>query len=177
MCNNKIMANIGNYALNEGQQRLVEENMGLVYHMASKYGVVSEDLIQEGMLGLINAARFYSPEFGAKFSTYAGAYIWAALHGTYSDKKNLKKSQLTCSLDDPDLNLQPLSPNGDCGFFEFLSKNADSVTETVVRGVCEGLTKKEIRDLLNLSNSQLNSILNKVGRELYGERSSGKQVK
>ncbi len=192
MCNTMYMANIGNASLNDAQRKLVEDNVGLVYAQVHKRGIYDEDLIQEGMLGLINAARFYSPEFGAKFSTYAASYIWAALFGTYSDKKYAKNAALTDSLDDPDKNIQP--PVDGC-FFDLYS-NADPLVNDVIKCICEGMNKKEVCLVLGLiqvdksgspkldkdgnlipNTSKLNSILDKVGRDLYGERYVKKENK
>jgi len=163
------MVNVGNASLNDAQRELVEENVGLVYAQVHKRGIYDEDLIQEGMLGLINAARYYSPDFGVRFSTYAGSYIWAALFGSYSDKKYKKNMANTCSLDDEEQNIQ--LPSFDCGgCFVHLSSNSDPLADEIIKMVCEGFTKKEIRELLNINSSKLNSILSKVGRDLYGER-------
>lgn len=160
------MANIGEASLNDAQRKLVEENIGLVYSQASKRGIYDEDLIQEGMMGLINAARFYSPDFGAKFSTYASSYIWAALFGSYSYKKNLKKAAMTDSLDDENRNIQPSVE----GCFSDLHSECHPLANDVIRYTCDGYTKKEITQLLSISNYKLNSILDKIGRDLYGER-------
>lgn len=168
------MANVGNKSLTDKQRELVENNVGLVYSQIHKRGIKSEDLIQEGMIGLINAARFFSPDYGVKFSTYAGSYIWAALHGTYSDKKYVKNSAVTSSYDDPDFKIQLHSKVG-CGFFDYISKDLDKLSERVILAVVEGFSKKEIRQLLDISSSKLSAILNKVGRELYAERSADKK--
>jgi len=56
------------------EDTLVSEYVWLVRACARPYflaGGDSEDLIQEGMLGLLSAIRTYDPEKGAKFSTYA----------------------------------------------------------------------------------------------------------
>ena len=56
------------------EETLVSENAWLVRACARPYflaGGDSEDLIQEGMLGLLSAIRTYDPDKGAKFSTYA----------------------------------------------------------------------------------------------------------
>jgi len=56
------------------EEALVSEYAWLVRACARPYflaGGDSEDLIQEGMLGLLSAIRTYRPEKGAKFSTYA----------------------------------------------------------------------------------------------------------
>ena len=56
------------------EEALVSRYMQLVRACARPFflaGGDSEDLIQEGMFGLISAIRQYSPENGASFSTYA----------------------------------------------------------------------------------------------------------
>lgn len=64
------------------ERALVEQNMALVrhivYQMANsgyvKHGL-EEDAVQEGMMGLMNAARFFDPERGNAFTTLAGSCI------------------------------------------------------------------------------------------------------
>lgn len=62
---------------------LVMANLRLALKLASEnkqFGVPLEDLMNEGVLGLCEAARKYDPAFGVKFSGYAAfwvrAYIW-----------------------------------------------------------------------------------------------------
>lgn len=68
--------------VNEG---LVLDNQLLVYHLIHHYGFTAprafefEDLVQEGMLGLIYAARTFDPTRGISFSNYAGVCIYNAL--------------------------------------------------------------------------------------------------
>lgn len=67
-------------------EKIVTEYLPLVRSFAAKYnkyGVSHEDLEQEGMIGLLQAANRYEEEKGEKFSTYASywikKYILAAL--------------------------------------------------------------------------------------------------
>ena len=57
-----------------------------------------EDLIQEGMIGLVSAIRNYSPEGGASFRTYAELCVkrrlYSAIRASYS-KKNVSIDLLT----------------------------------------------------------------------------------
>ena len=58
----------------ETEETLVSDYAWLVRACARPYflaGGDSEDLIQEGMLGLLSAIRTYDPDKGAKFTTYA----------------------------------------------------------------------------------------------------------
>lgn len=63
--------------MTEEQNKLIEDNINLVYFVYTKYfsvkdcGREKEDLISEGMLGLINAATKYSPGRGVTFCTFA----------------------------------------------------------------------------------------------------------
>ena len=56
------------------RQVLIEHNLRLVRSIARKYegrGVLLDDLIQEGNIGLMEAVDKYNPEYGFRFSTYA----------------------------------------------------------------------------------------------------------
>lgn len=62
---------------NEERDALILDNMKLVYFIINKHypsHAKNEDIIQEGMLGLVNAAENFDPEKG-KFSTYATTCI------------------------------------------------------------------------------------------------------
>lgn len=58
--------------------RLVETYMGLVVKLASKFhvdGMEQEDLIQEGLIGLLDAIRTYQLDRDTSFQTYASTCI------------------------------------------------------------------------------------------------------
>ncbi len=62
--------------------RLTAAHMRLVLAMASKfrrYGLSASDLIQEGHVGLLEAANRFEPEREVRFSTYAAWWIRAAI--------------------------------------------------------------------------------------------------
>lgn len=67
------------------QSELVTQHVSLVkriaYHLVSRLppSVQVEDLIQAGMIGLLEAARNYNPDQGASFETYAGIRIRGAM--------------------------------------------------------------------------------------------------
>lgn len=73
------------HAAASGQTRLVSEHATLVkriaYHLASRLPpcVQVDDLIQAGMIGLLEAAKNYSGAQGASFETYAGIRIRGAM--------------------------------------------------------------------------------------------------
>lgn len=59
------------------KETLIKHNIRLVVHIAKRYqnrGISTEDLVQEGTIGLHRAAEKFNPEKGYKFSTYS--YWW-----------------------------------------------------------------------------------------------------
>ena len=84
------------------RDRRIVENLGLVkriaYHLITRLpsSVQVDDLIQAGMIGLIEAARHYDPSQGASFETYAGIRVRGAMldevrHADWSPRSLHKK--------------------------------------------------------------------------------------
>ncbi len=66
----------------EALKRLIEGHIRFVVKYASRfigYGVPFEDLVEEGILGLIEAAKRFDPDRNVKFLSYAGWWIREAI--------------------------------------------------------------------------------------------------
>jgi RNA polymerase primary sigma factor len=66
----------------QARTRMIQANLRLVVKIARDYvgrGIVLDDLIGEGNLGLIRAAEEFDPRFGTRFSTYASYWIKQAI--------------------------------------------------------------------------------------------------
>src|SRR3954469_14274393 len=73
-------------------EELVQCNLRLVVSIARRYigqGLEFADLIQEGNLGLMRAARDFDATFGTKFSTYATWWIKQAIGRSLSNKASM----------------------------------------------------------------------------------------
>lgn len=71
------------------RQRLIESNMRLVINIAKTYrnkSIPLEDLIQEGAIGLMQAAQRFDPSRGFRFSTYATHWIRQAIGRAIDNK-------------------------------------------------------------------------------------------
>lgn len=90
----------------EAEEQLVKRYSRLVRACARPYflaGGDSEDLIQEGMLGLLSALREYSPDGGASFRTFAELCIRRRLYSAIKSAAGSKHAPLNnyVSLESP----------------------------------------------------------------------------
>lgn len=79
--------------LKERRNRLVEENLGLVYSCANRFkgrGAEYEDLVQVGCVGLIKAANNFDETRGFSFSTYAVPVILGEIKRIFRDSGTVK---------------------------------------------------------------------------------------
>lgn len=80
------------------ENELVEKNMGLVYYIARSFqksttgGIEYDDLVQEGMVGLVKAARTFDESRGFLFSTYAGNCIQKEILAYMKRQRKHKRS-------------------------------------------------------------------------------------
>jgi RNA polymerase primary sigma factor len=74
------------------KELIVNRHSKLVIHIAKKYknakGIEMDDLIQEGMIGLLKAFDKFIPDKGNKFSTYATFWINQTVRRAIQNKSN-----------------------------------------------------------------------------------------
>ncbi|MCW5936285.1 MAG: sigma-70 family RNA polymerase sigma factor [Fimbriimonadaceae bacterium] len=76
----------------ECRRELIEHNLRLVVGIAAKFagtGVPLQDLIQEGNIGLMNAAARFDPSRGHRFSTYATWWVRQAVSRAAANQSGL----------------------------------------------------------------------------------------
>lgn len=180
---------------NEDARRiLIEHNMRLVAHIASKYGDenTSEDLISIGTIGLIKGIDTYNFEKNYKLSPYISRCIENEVLMTL---RSNKKRQNDISLDDSigtdkegnSLTLADILPASNLDIAEELSMKIEtkrlydainkvlSPTEKKILSERYGLygttkkTQKEIADSLGISRSYVSRIEKKCLKKIYNE--------
>lgn len=71
------------------RERLILMNRNLVSYLARKFldrGELSEDIIQQGLIGLINALDHFDPARGVRFATFATPTIMGEIRRYFRDK-------------------------------------------------------------------------------------------
>src|SRR5713101_5441534 len=88
-------------------ERLVSENQKLVHYLVNRYlkkyfvGTMErEDLVSWGLIGLVQAARFWDPQRGAAFSTLAYTAIERMIIRGVRREWKPDQAAATVSLDD-----------------------------------------------------------------------------
>ena len=79
-------------AVYHGRNRFVSANIRLVYHVARRHmdrGMALEDMVQEGVLGLMRAALKFDAAVGVRFSTYAFWWIKQAIRQAIARQRSL----------------------------------------------------------------------------------------
>lgn len=80
----------------EARETLIEENMGLVHHVARRFlgrGVEAEDLFQIGAIGLMKAIDRFDLNYEVRFSTYAVPMIAGEIRRFLRDDSMIKVSR------------------------------------------------------------------------------------
>jgi RNA polymerase sigma factor (sigma-70 family) len=148
--------------------RLVRENERLVNYMVNRYlqryhvGTMErEDLISWGFLGLVKAARVWSPERGVAFSSLACKIIERAIIRGVQQEWKPDQAQVTVSLD-----AQTLDDEGGAPLSDFLPavEHGDVETRLTVRDAVARLSAGD-RELIRRRYYEGRS-LTEVGRAM-----------
>jgi len=156
------------------KDKLVTEYLPLVRSIAAKYnklGVPQEDLEQEGMIGLLEAADKYDETKGAKFSTYAT--FWIKKYILESVEKEKKSTYNTSTLNEKltkDKRKQILSDQ-----FEELSfpEGMPEAEKLVLKLLFKNqLTLKEISEQQGISRERVRQLKEKALRRMRIKKSN-----
>ena len=131
----------------EAFQDLVKANLGFVVKIAGEYrhlGLPFEDLLNEGNIGLIEAAHRFDPAHGAKFITYATWWI----------RKSMLKaiSQNATIVHIPDYQIR-------------LAREARETRRTLARALGRDAGREEISREMRVTVERLDTILQRQTRD------------
>ena len=97
---------------------LVADYKPLVYAIASRYyGMEFDDLVQEGMLALLNAAKRFDPSQGSSFGAFASLCIHRRLAAVAAKQQGKRREEISVS---------QLSPQEEEAFSRFSLLSADT---------------------------------------------------
>lgn len=138
----------------------------------SKSPADRDDLVSEGILGLMNAVATYSPGRGASFSTYAGVCVNNRMLNA------LKKSAMISKREEPLDETDPEKAPGDSPeeivmdrewldeIFSEMSENFSETEKRVFVMYLNGLSYSEISEKLALDRKSVDNALARVRRKL-----------
>ncbi|MCL2078421.1 MAG: sigma-70 family RNA polymerase sigma factor [Oscillospiraceae bacterium] len=167
------------------EDALVTEYAWLVRACSRPYylaGGDSEDLIQEGMLGLLSAIRTFNPEKGAKFTTYAEFCIRRRIYNAIKTASANKHTPLNSyiSLESPGIHGDStqnaaflrdpedfLIAREQAGEIEKLLYGALSRFESCVLELFfEGMSYKDMALRLNKPNKSIDNAVQRIRKKL-----------
>lgn len=139
-----------------------------------------DDLVQEGMLGLLSAARRYRSGENAAFRTYASVCIrnrmQSALRSASSGRQIPENSYVSLdesgiSLRDPSKTIEErFDDNEDVARVLALSRERLSALESeILRQYLNGLTYEQISSEMNISVKSVDNALQRIRRKLRKE--------
>ena len=161
--------------------KLFEDNQGLVFYLYEKlYPNIPrplrrnnrDDIIQEGLLGLWQAAERFDESRGAAFSTYATHYIEGYMKRYIADETGIRRKE------QPDIVSLDI-PSGDTSWVECIpapetedvtwileSNQLNDFQKAVARMTYEGYTQREIEQALGKSRTTVGTTLKEIGKIL-----------
>ncbi|MBQ8041515.1 MAG: RNA polymerase sporulation sigma factor SigE [Lachnospiraceae bacterium] len=193
---NAVISDLGTEYEDEAKSILIEHNLRLVVYIAKKFdntGVGVEDLISIGTIGLIKSINTFNPEKNIKLATYASRCIENEIL-MYLRRNN--KTKMEVSIDEPlnvdwdgnELLLSDILGTDEDVIYrdieneverKLLMKAISKLSErerTIINlrfglGTPEGkeLTKKELAELLGISQSYISRLEKKIMKRLKKE--------
>ena len=155
------------------EERLVMRYNRLVRMCARPYflaGGDSEDLIQEGMVGLLAAIREYDSSKAAVFRTYAEVCIKNRLFSVIKAAARDKHTPLNNSVS---FETPLFSGNGDRFAYHAPGRQVEDPEESVLRLYLNGLSYSEIAAEVNKSPKSVDNAVQRIRRKLAQQSSSG----
>lgn len=142
--------------------RLITSHFNYVVKLAKGYrrsGVPMADLIQEGMVGLVQAVKRFNPEKNVRLSTYAMWWIRASMQDHIVRSWSLVRLSTTSAQKSLFLNLRRLTAD--------LIDGADTLSDEIVTRLAERFdsTAADVRNLARRVTSKDRSLNTRISEE------------
>ena len=173
---------------------LIERNLRLVVYIAKKFentGIMVEDLISVGTIGLIKAVNTFNPDKKIKLATYASKCIENEIL-MYLRRTNKVKGEisfyepLNTDWDGNELLLSDILGSDENNVFEFIEEEVDKTLLVIAMDSlnnreheiislrfglngCLEKTQKEVADLLGISQSYISRLEKRIIKKLKKE--------
>ena len=173
---------------------LIERNLRLVVYIAKKFentGIMVEDLISVGTIGLIKAVNTFNPDKKIKLATYASRCIENEIL-MYLRRTNKVKGEisfyepLNTDWDGNELLLSYILGSDENNVFEFIEEEVDKTLLVIAMDSlnnreheiislrfglngCLEKTQKEVADLLGISQSYISRLEKRIIKKLKKE--------
>ena len=165
----------------------------LVRRIARPYflaGGDNEDLLQEGMVGLIKAMREYDPAQSASFCTFAEVCIRRRLYSVLKSAASCKHQPLNQAIplnpsffdvslafaqDDPEVLL--IDREKTAGLLEYACKQLSAFEAEILGYYLDGLTCREIAETVGKPPKSVENAVQRIRRKIGRQLSSGDSSK
>lgn len=142
-----------------------------------KSAIDFEDLVQEGLIGLMNAVKYYDSSFGASFSTFA--YLCIDRNIMSAVKKSLSKKQIPKSAlvfidqtsdfesnhsDNPEIAL--ISKENIDLLKTKITKKLSNMEQSVLKLYLNGNSYDEIAKILKISQKSVDNAMQRLRKKL-----------
>lgn len=160
--------------------KLIKDNINLVYYVIHRLRLkIDDDLVSEGRLALIIAAKGYNPDKGVKFSTYAIKTIRGYLLTYVNRRKPILKplrdgtkyiqAPMVVDIED-DVLWEIVGTDEEAMesqvFVDDFIKSLDKREQIVINGLLDDKTQAEIGKELSISQVQVYRIINVIRGKL-----------
>ena len=161
--------------------KLFEDNKGLVFYLFKKFKQKipsllkndTDDIIQEGLVGLWQAAERFDESKGVKFATFATKYIEGYMRMYVGNETGMRKRTEPpeiVSLDVPSgkttwLECIPAPETEDVSWI-LESDQLNDFQKAVARMTYEGYSQREIEQALGKSRTTVGTTLKQIGKIL-----------
>lgn len=146
---------------------LVKKHQGLVYHIVNRFNVSSfdrDDLIQAGMMGLLEAIKRYDINYNTKFSTYAIPYILGNIKKEYNIQNSVISSSYYINL------IKKVQKDEETKSIDELAKKYKTTKESIIIALnfsnkMTYLKDEEVDQIMDNSKSRLELDLSCLDKE------------